>query len=118
MAEVLQSAGYTVFLQDFDIPRGANFVMAMHDALKRCRHLVVMLTEDYDQSQFTLAEVSHFIAAAAARGGRAPSWSCCELKTAFRTGCLPPTSSPIWWGVNNPQERRHRILAAAEGRTL
>jgi hypothetical protein len=55
VATALEGAGHSVFLQDYDIPRGANFVVAMHEALKRCRHLVVLLTQDYDQSQFTLA---------------------------------------------------------------
>src|SRR5437868_12705645 len=65
VAQVLGEAGYSVLVQDFDIPYSANFVAAMHEALKCCRHLVVLLTEDYDASHHTLAEVTNFLAAAA-----------------------------------------------------
>jgi hypothetical protein len=54
VAAVLTEAGYGVLVQDYDIQRGTNFVAAMHDALKRCRHLIVLLTPDYDASEFTL----------------------------------------------------------------
>ncbi len=115
VAAALESAGHSVFLQDYDIPRGANFVLAMHDALKRCRHLVVLLTQDYDQSQFTLAEVSHFIAAAARAEGER------RLVVLRVEDCIPEGlfAAHVFTdlvGVDDPQERRNRILAAAEGR--
>jgi hypothetical protein len=117
VAGTLQDAGYTTFLQDYDIPHGGNFVVAMHEALKRCRHLVVLLTKDYDQSEFTLAEMSHFIAAAArADGGR-------RLVILRVEDCVPEGlfAAHVFTdlvGVDDPQERRNRILAAAEGRAV
>src|SRR5262245_12178030 len=56
VADVLSAAGYSVLVQDHDIPRGANFVLAMHDALKRCRHFIALLSRDYDSTPFTTAE--------------------------------------------------------------
>ena len=117
VAGTLQDAGYTTFLQDYDIPRDGNFVLAMHEALKCCRHLVVLLTKDYDQSEFTRAEVSHFIAAAArADGGR-------RLVVLRVEDCVPEGlfAAHVFTdlvGVDDPQERRNRILAAAEGRAV
>src|SRR5688572_21495876 len=64
VADVLSEAGYTVLVQDHDIPHGANFVMAIHDALKRCRHFVALLSRDYDSTPFTTAEWTNFYAVA------------------------------------------------------
>src|SRR5262245_42092922 len=117
VADTLQGAGYTAFLQDYDIARGANFVVAMHEALKRCRHLVVLLTSDYDQSQFTLAEVSHFIAAAA-RAGSERRLIVLRVEDGVPEGLFAAHVFTDLVGVDDPQERRDRILAAAEGRAL
>ena len=115
VATALEGAGHSVFLQDYDIPRGANFVVAMHEALKRCRHLVVLLTQDYDQSQFTLAEVSHFIAAAARAEGER-RLVVLRVEDCNPEGLFAAHVFTDLVGVDDPQERRNRILAAAEGR--
>lgn len=64
VAEVLNAEGYTVFVQDYDIPQSVDFIAAMDDALKRCRHLLVLLTKDYVASKFTMMEVTNFLAVA------------------------------------------------------
>src|SRR5262245_12531777 len=69
VADVLRAADYSVLVQDHDIPTGANFVLAMHDALKRCRHFVALLSKDYDSAPFTLDEWTNFYAIAAQSGG-------------------------------------------------
>src|SRR5260370_2971457 len=56
VADALLAAGYTVLVQDYDIPHGANFVLAMHEALKRCRHFIALLTKDYDSTALTNPE--------------------------------------------------------------
>jgi hypothetical protein len=117
VAGTLQDAGYTTFLQDYDIPRGSNFVVAMHEALKRCRHLVVLLTKDYDQSEFTLAEVSHFIAAAA-RGAGERRLVVLRVEDCVPEGLFAAHVFTDLVGISDPQERRNRILAAAEGRAI
>ena len=69
VAQILLDEGYTVLVQDFDISYGQNFVASMHEALKRCRHLVVLLAKAYDASEYTLLELMSFLAAAARAGG-------------------------------------------------
>ncbi len=117
VASALEGAGHSVFLQDYDIPRGGNFVVAMHEALKRCRHLVVLLTKDYDQSQFTLAEVSHFIAAAARADG-ARRLVVLRVEDCVPEGLFAAHVFTDLVGVDDPQARRNLILAAAEGRAV
>jgi hypothetical protein len=60
VAEVLAQKGYKVLVQDYDIPLGASFVEAMHEAVKNSRDLVILLTRDYDQSPYTRKEFTSF----------------------------------------------------------
>ena len=46
VADVLIDKGYAVIVQDYDIPFTANFIEAMHEAIKNSRNLVVMFTRD------------------------------------------------------------------------
>jgi hypothetical protein len=55
VADVLKAAGYSSFSQEYDVPHSANFVAAIHVALKRCRHFIALLTRDYDEAEWTLA---------------------------------------------------------------
>ena len=116
VAQDLIDAGYTVIVQDFDIPHTANFVAAMHDALKRCRHLVVLLTKDYDASDFTLTEVACFLAAASRSKGERRlvvlRVDDCEPEGVFAGIVFADLV-----GVTDRRERKARILAAAEGRS-
>jgi hypothetical protein len=48
--DVLTERGYKVLLQDCDIPFGASFIEAMHEAVKNSRDLIILLTHDYEQS--------------------------------------------------------------------
>jgi hypothetical protein len=43
VADVLTGKGYKVIVQDYDIPLTANFIEAMHEAIKNARDLVVLL---------------------------------------------------------------------------
>jgi tetratricopeptide (TPR) repeat protein len=117
VAQVLLEAGYTAFVQDFDIPPGANFAHAMHDALKRCRHLVVVYSRDYEESQHTLSELFAFYAEAA----RSDQQRRIVLLRADDTepgGLLSGIVSASLVGIEEAGRRREIILAAAEGRTL
>jgi hypothetical protein len=116
VADVLLEADYTVLVQDYDILPGSNFVATMHEALKRCRHLVVLLTKDYDASEFTLMELANFLASAARSGGER------RLVVLRVDDCNPEGvfAGVVYGdlvGIEDPNERKERILAAAEGRT-
>ena len=47
VADVLTEKGYKVLVQDYDIPLGASFIDAMHEAVKNSRDLVILFTQDY-----------------------------------------------------------------------
>jgi hypothetical protein len=57
---VLTAADYKVFVQDYDIPLGASFVDAMHEAVKNARDLIILFTKDYEQSPYTRKEFTSF----------------------------------------------------------
>ena len=117
VAQVLLDAGYTAFVQDFDIPLGANFAHAMHEVLKRCRHLVVVYSRDYEDSRHTLSELFAFYAEAARSESRRRI-ILLRVDDAEPSGLLSGIVSASLVGIDEPEQRRDVILAAAEGRTL
>jgi hypothetical protein len=117
VAAILMEAGYTVLVQDFDIPYSSNFVIAMHDALKRARHLIVLLTPDYDRSAHTMAEVSNFLALAA-RADEARRLIVMRVEDCVPDGLFAGIVFADLVGVDDPAERRRLIVSAAEGRAL
>ena len=60
VTNVLLEKGYRVLVQDYDIPLGASFVDAMHEAVKNSRDLIVLYTRDYEQSPYTRKEFTRF----------------------------------------------------------
>src|SRR5262245_5044902 len=60
VADVLTGKGYKVLVQDYDIPLGASFVEAMHEAVKNSRDLIILFTRDYEQSPYTRKEFTSF----------------------------------------------------------
>ena len=112
---MLGAADYTVLVQDYDIPQGANFVVAMHDALKRCRHFIALLSKDYDSTPFTIAEWTNFYAIAAQSGGDR-RFIVLRVEDCNPQGLFSAVVYGDLVGIQHPDERRHRILAAAEGR--
>jgi hypothetical protein len=116
VAEVLESRGYTVIVQDFDIPSSTNFIGAIHDAVKAAKHFVGLLTEDYDTSPFTRAEWTSFYAAAAPSGGKR-RLIVLRIDDVEPPGLLAPIVYGNLFGVTDPERRREIIIAAAEGRS-
>jgi tetratricopeptide (TPR) repeat protein len=115
VAEVLIAADYSVLLQDYDIPHGDNFVVAMHEALKLCRHFIALLSEGYDSTPFTTAEWSNFYVIAAQSGGER-RFIVLRVDDCNPEGLFSAVVFGDLVGIHDPQERRARILAAAEGR--
>jgi tetratricopeptide (TPR) repeat protein len=117
VAGVLQAEGYTVFVQDYDIPQTADFIAAMDDALKRCRHLLLLLTKDYTASKYTMMEVTNFVATAARSVDERRLAILC-LDDCQPEGILASRVYSSLLGVVDPQERKARILSVAEGRSM
>src|SRR5689334_14876771 len=63
VAGVLAESGHSSFTQDHDIGYGDDFLAKMDEALRRCRHFVVLLTSDYQTSKYTMMELTSFVAA-------------------------------------------------------
>ena len=60
VAHFLTERGYRVLVQDYDIPLGARFVEAMHEAIINSRDLIILFTEDYLRSPYTRKEFTSF----------------------------------------------------------
>ena len=60
VTDVLTEKGYSVLVQDYDIPLGASFIEKMHEAVKNSRDLVILFTHDYVQSPYTRKEFTSF----------------------------------------------------------
>ena len=116
VADVLTERGYTVIVQDYDIPLTANFVEAMHEAIKNSRDLVVLFTSDYETSPYTRKEFTSFEADRALSGvERRVVILRCE--NAPLRGLFAPNVYQDLVGIDDPQERKRRIIAAVEGRS-
>lgn len=60
VANVLTEKGYKELVQDYDIPSGASFVDAMHEAIINSRDLIILLTDDYLRSPYTRKKFTSF----------------------------------------------------------
>jgi hypothetical protein len=46
VADILTEGGSSVRVQDYDFASGANFIAEMHEAIKKCRHFIALLSVD------------------------------------------------------------------------
>jgi tetratricopeptide (TPR) repeat protein len=113
VADVLTEKGYKVLTQDYDIPVGASFIGAMHEAIKNSRDLIVLFTRDYEQSPYTRKEFTSFEAerAQSAEERHIIVLRCEDVPV---RGLLADNVYQDLVGVADTGERRRRIIAAAE----
>lgn len=52
----LEQAGYSVYIQAWDILPGSNFVLAMHEAASRSKRTIAVLSDNYLNARFTQSE--------------------------------------------------------------
>jgi tetratricopeptide (TPR) repeat protein len=116
VADTLTGNGYTVVVQDYDIPLTANFVEAMHEAIKSSRDLVVLFTRDYETSPYTRKEFTSF-EADRLQGSEERRIVILRCEDVPLRGLLAPNVYQDLVGIDDPEERRRRILAAAEGQS-
>src|SRR6516225_11591884 len=111
VADVLAGKGYRVLVQDYDIPLGASFVEAMHEAIINSRDLIILFTEDYLRSPYTRKEFTSFEAERTAEERHIIVLRCEDVPL---RGLLADNVYQTLVGVEDPEERKQRIIAAAE----
>jgi TIR domain len=116
VADVLTDKGYSVLVQDYDIPLTANFIEAMHEAIKGARDLIVLHTVDYEASPYTRKEFTSF-EADRTRSVEERRMIILRCEDTPLRGLFAPVISQNLYGISDPQERKRRILAAAEGQS-
>ena len=117
VADILEEKGYKVRVQDYDIPYNASFVQAMHDAIVATRDLIVLFTADYLDSPHTRKEYTSFLADRqhSAEERRVIVLRCEDAPV---RGLFADHVHQDLAGIHDPAERRARILAAVEGKSL
>ena len=113
VADVLTERGYKVLVQDYDIPTADSFTEEMHEAIINSRDLIVLFTEDYLSSPYTCKE---FMSFEAERVISAEERHIIILRCedAPPRGLLADNVYQDLVGVQDPAERKRRIIAAAE----
>jgi hypothetical protein len=96
VTDVLTERGYRVLVQDYDIPLGASFIEAMHEAVKNSRDLIILYTRDYEQSPYT-RKSSRASRQNGRRARRSATSSSCAARTCRYAGCSPTTSIKTSW---------------------
>lgn len=106
VADVLTTGS---FVQDYDIPLGASFVEATHEAVKNSRDLIILFTKDYEQSSYTRKEFTSFEAERLRDERDATSSSC--VATMRRSGAFWPMSSIRTLSVSLSPRSAHAVLS-------
>src|SRR5262245_15887838 len=112
---VLTEKGYNVCTQDYDMPLGSSFVEGMHEGIKNSRDLIILFTRDYEQSRYTREEFASFAAHRLQDPERHVVILRCE--DAPLEGLLADKVYQDLVGVDDPEQRKLRIIAAAERQT-
>jgi tetratricopeptide (TPR) repeat protein len=113
VTDVLTEKGYKVLVQDYDIPLGASFVEAMHEAIINSRDLIILFTEDYLRSPYTRKEFTSF-EAERVKTAEERHIIVLRCEDVPLRGLLADNVYQTLVGVEDPEERRRRIIAAAE----
>jgi tetratricopeptide (TPR) repeat protein len=113
VAHFLTEGGYRVLVQDYDIPLGARFVDVMHEAIINSRDLIILFTEDYLRSPYTRKEFTSFEAerVKTAEDRHVIVLRCEDVPL---SGLLADNVYQTLVGIEDPEERKRRIIAAAE----
>jgi TIR domain/NB-ARC domain len=111
--DVLTEEGYKVIVQDYDMPFSASFVLAIHEAIKNCRDLVVLFTRDYDTTYYTREEFASFWAQRAEnpQDHHIIILRCEDVRP---EGLLAHSIYQDLVGITDTEQRRRRIIAAIE----
>ena len=112
VADVLKEK-YKVNVEDYDFRPGASFVEAMHEGIKNSRDLLILYTADYEASLYTRKEFTSFVAEMA-QSTEERHIIILRCEDVPPRGLLSDLPFQDLVGVHDPQERKRRIIAAAE----
>ena len=110
---VLKEKGYHLFVQDYDIRIGDSFIEAMHEGITNARDLIILFTHDYLLSPYTRKEFTSF-EAQRLRSPEERHIVVLRCDDAPLVGLLSDNVYQNLVDVEDPEERRRRIIAAAE----
>jgi TIR domain len=113
VTDILTEKGYKVLVQDYDIPLGASFVEAMHEAIINSRDLIILFTEDYLRSPYTRKEFTSF-EAERVKTSEERHIIVLRCEDVPLRGLLADNVYQTLVGIEDPEERKRRIIAAAE----
>jgi tetratricopeptide (TPR) repeat protein len=113
VTDVLTEKGYKVLVQDYDIPLGASFVEAMHEAVINSRDLIILFTEDYLRSPYTRKEFTSF-EAERVKTAEERHIIVLRCEDVPLRGLLADNVYQTLVGIEDAEERKRRIIAAAE----
>jgi hypothetical protein len=113
VADVLLEKGYRVIVQDYDFELSDSVIERMHEGVKTSRDLIVLFTSDYEQSAYTRKEFTSF----EAQRLRQPDERhtiILRCEDVSPEGLLADVIYQDLVGIEDADERRRRIIAAAE----
>jgi tetratricopeptide (TPR) repeat protein len=111
---VLAEEGYSVLTQDYDIPLASSFIEKMHEAVSNSRDLIILFTHDYLHSPYTRKEFTSF-EAQRLRSLEERHIVVLRCDDAPLVGLLSDNVYQNLVGIADAEERKRRIIAAAEG---
>lgn len=117
VTDLLSRNGYSVVVQDYDIPLTSNFIERIHDAIKGSRDLVILFTRDYEESPFTRREFTSFEADRARDASQERRIIVLRCEDAPLRGLLAANVYQDLVGISDPEERAAKILAAVRGQS-
>jgi tetratricopeptide (TPR) repeat protein len=113
VADVLTEKGYHVAVQDYDMLFGSSLIDAMHEGVKNSRDLIVLFTRDYEHSPYTRKEFTSF-EAERAQSSEERHVIVLRCEDVPLRGLLAANIYQDLVGVEDREERKRRIIAAAE----
>src|SRR3984893_13061454 len=113
VADVLIERGYKIIVQDYDFLLGDSVIERMHDGVKNARDLIILFSRDYEQSPYCRKEFTSF-EAQRLRDLKERHIIILRCEDAPLEGLLADVIYQDLVGVEDRDERKRRIIAAAE----
>ncbi len=117
VADVLIEYGYRVIVQDYDFRSGDSVIERMHEGIKNSRDLIILYSSDYEKSPYTRKELTSF-EALRLRNPKERHMVILRCDGTAPDGLLADVIYQDLFGVEDGDERKRRIIAAAERRTM